>query len=117
MKSIAYEKSLDFAVRIVKLYNYLKEDKKEYIISKQLMRSGPSIGANISEAVKGQSRKDFTAKIYIALKEANETSYWLELLRRTEYLSEKEYVSLNEDLREIIKILMATTKTLKNQSF
>ncbi len=117
MKSIAYEKSLDFAVRIVKLYNYLKEDKKEYIISKQLMRSGTSIGANISEAVKGQSRKDFTAKIYIALKEANETSYWLELLRRTEYLSEKEYVSLNEDLREIIKILMATTKTLKNQSF
>lgn len=117
MKSIAYEKALNFAVRIVKLYNYLKEDKKEYIMSKQLMRSGTSIGANISEAVKGQSRKDFTAKIYIALKEANETSYWLELLRRTEYLSEKEYISLNEDLREIIKILMATTKTLKGQSF
>lgn len=117
MKSIAYEKSLDFAVRIVKLYNYLKEYKKEYIMSKQLMRSGTSIGANISEAVKGQSRKDFTAKIYIALKEANETSYWLELLKRTEYLSEKEYISLNEDLGEIIKILMATTKTLKNQSF
>lgn len=116
MKSIAYEKALDFAVRIVKVYNYLKEEKKEYIMSKQLMRCGTSIGANISEAAKGQSKKDFTAKIYIALKEANEASYWLELLKRTEYLSEKEHTSLSNDLGEIVKILMATTKTIKNQS-
>ncbi len=113
MSSIAYKKALNFSVRIVKLYKYLKDDKKEFIMSKQLMRCGTSIGANLSEAIAGQSRNDFRAKVYIALKEANETIYWLELLKRTEYLNEEQFDSLNSDIVEILKILMATTKTLK----
>ena len=87
--SIAYEKALKFSIRIVKLYKYLKEEKKEFIMSKQLMRCGTSVGANLAEARRGQSTKDFTAKIYISLKEASETEYWLELLYETEYLTEK----------------------------
>ena len=106
-KSIIENKSFDFAIRIVKLYQYLCEDKKEYILSKQLLRSGTSIGANVSEAQRGQSKSDFYAKIAIALKEANETLYWIRLLHATEYLNEKEYLSLNSDINEIISILVA----------
>ncbi len=106
-KSIIEVKSFDFSVRIVKLYQYLCEDKKEFILSKQLMRSGTSIGANVSEAQRGQSRPDFYSKIAIALKEANETDYWLRLLYATGYLNEKEYSSLNSDINELISILVA----------
>ena len=91
-KSIVYEKAFDFAVRIVNLYKYLCKEKHEYIMSKQLMRSGTSIGANISEALEGQSRKDFVAKLQISLKEANESRYWIKLLGRTDYLEGKQTV-------------------------
>jgi len=98
-------------VRIVKLYQYLCEDKKEYVLSKQLLRSGTSIGANVSEAQRGQSKPDFYAKIAIALKEANEALYWIRLLHATEYLNDKEYSSLNSDINEIISILVAICNT------
>ena len=106
-KSIIESKSFDFAIRIVKLYQYLSLDKKEYVLSKQLLRSGTSIGANVSEAQRGQSKPDFYAKIAISLKEANETQYWIRLLHATEYLTDKEFLSLNSDVNEIISILVA----------
>jgi len=87
IKSVAYERALNFSVRIVHLYKYLKDEKKEYIMSKQLMRSVTSIGANLAEAIHGQSKKDFIVKVYISLKEASETQYWLELLYKTGYLT------------------------------
>ena len=106
-KSIIEDKSFNFAIRIVKLYQYLCEEKKEYVLSKQLLRSGTSIGANISESQRGQSKLDFYAKIAIALKEANEAYYWFRLLHATDYLSDKEYSSLESDINEIISILVA----------
>lgn len=105
-------KSKRFAVRIVNLYKYLCEDKKEFVLSKQLLRSGTSIGANIAESECAMSDKDFLAKIYIALKECAETVYWLELLFETDYLSEKEHNSIKADCEELRKILSATTKTM-----
>ncbi len=105
-------KSKRFAVRIVNLYKYLCEDKKEFVLSKQLLRSGTSIGANIAESECAISDKDFLSKIYIALKECAETNYWLELLFETDYLSEKEYNSIRADCEEIRKILSSTTKTM-----
>ena len=105
------EKSFDFAVRIVNIYKYLVKEHKEYILSKQLLRSGTSIGANISEAQRGQSKADFVAKMSIALKEANETQYWLRLLYRTDYLSKEQYQSLNADIMELLSILTAICKT------
>ncbi len=105
------DKSFDFAVRVVNLYRFMTEQKKEFILSKQLLRSGTSIGANISEAVRGQSKADFVAKMSIALKEANETKYWLKLLYKTDYLTDQQYSSLNNDITEIIKILIAICKT------
>ena len=104
-------KSNAFAVRIVKLYRHLRHTKGEFVMSKQLLRSGTSIGANIHEAVRGQSKPDFNAKMYIALKEASETEYWLELLRDTEYLTKTEAESILPDCIEIIKILVKITKT------
>ncbi len=109
-------KSKRFAVRIVKLYNYLCEEKKEYVLSKQLLRSGTSIGANIAESECAISRKDFLNKLYIALKECAETAYWLELLRETEYLTEEEFVSVNSDCEEIKKMLSASTRTIARNS-
>ncbi len=106
-KAIIETKSFEFAVRIVKLYKYLCDEKKEYTLSKQLLRSGTSIGANVTEAERGQSRLDFYAKMAIALKEANETQYWIRLLSATDYLCEKEYSSLDADIKEIIAILTA----------
>ncbi len=107
-------KSMDFAVRIVNLYKYLTTKKKEYVLSKQLLRSGTSIGANLHEANEGFSDKDFEYKIYIALKEARETEYWLELLSRTEYISQKQYDSINSDCTELLKLLVSITKTLSS---
>ncbi|MDE7402031.1 MAG: four helix bundle protein, partial [Muribaculaceae bacterium] len=100
--SITYLKSKDFAIRIVKLYEYLTSNKQEYTLSKQLLRSGTSIGANLSEAVCGISFKDFTHKVYISLKECAETKYWLELLFKTGYLNESEYSSIDTDCTELI---------------
>ena len=108
-KTVA-EKSLDFAVRIVKLRKFLAKEKQEYILSKQLLRSGTSIGANIAEAQRGQSTPDFAAKMCIALKEAGETEYWLKLLFRTNYLNSKQYDSLIADLLEITRMLTAICK-------
>ncbi|MBR4873452.1 MAG: four helix bundle protein [Clostridia bacterium] len=106
-KSIIEVKSFDFAIRIVKLYQYLTLDKKEYVLSKQLLRCGTSIGANVSEAQRGQSKPDFYAKMAISLKEASETQYWIRLLHATDYLTEAEYASLSSDIDEIISILVA----------
>ena len=110
-ENVSVDKSFEFAVRIVNLYKYLTAEHKEYIPSKQLLRSGTSIGANIAEAQRGQSKADFTAQMSIALKEANETHYWLKLLYRTEYLSQAQFESLDKDIQELIGILMALCKT------
>ena len=113
-ESITADKSLDFAVRIVNVSKYLMNENKEYILSKQLMRSGTSIGANVAEAQRGQSKADFAAKMSIALKEANETEYWLKLLHRTEYLSQSQFSSMNADIQELIGILTAICRTANN---
>ena len=109
------EKSMEFAVRIVKLYGYLCEEKREYVMSKQLLKSGTSIGANVKEAVYAQSRKDFVSKMSIALKEASETEYWLELLGRTTYLTDEQYQSLQDDCGELAKMLIAIVRSSKEK--
>lgn len=109
-KNIIESKSFDFAVRIVNLYKHLTTEKKEFVLSKQLLKSGTSIGANVSEAEKGQSKADFNAKMNVALKEANETYYWLRLLHATEYLTVKEFSILEKDVNEILSILTAICK-------
>ena len=103
-------KSFDFAVKIVNLHKLLVKEKNEFILSKQLVRCGTSIGANISEAQKAQTRPDFNAKMNIALKEANETYYWLKLLLATGYLNENEFRSIEPDINEIIAILVSICK-------
>ena len=108
-------KSSAFAIRIVKLVLYLQEKKREFVISKQLLRSGTSVGANVKEAVRGQSKADFTAKMNIALKEASETGYWLKILHEKDYLSDSEFESIYADNKEIIKILMSIVKTSGNK--
>ena len=110
MESIVEKKSFDFAVRTVNLYKYLTDNKKEFVLSKQLLRSGTSIGANVTEAQKGQSKADFNAKMNIALKEANESEYWIRLLYRTEYLTKEEFNSIEKDIKEIIAILVSICK-------
>ena len=104
------EKSFDFAVRTVNLYKFLTNEQKEFVLSKQVLRSGTSIGANVAEAQKAQSRPDFNAKLNIALKEANETYYWLRLLHATEYIPTEAFVSIETDIREIISILVTICK-------
>ena len=113
--SILLEKSLHFAARIVKLYQYLSKQKHETVISKQIIRSGTSIGANANEAVYGVSRAEFVAKLQISLKETAETEYWLRLLVLSEYLSEAEGDSLIADCLEIKRILVATLNTAKSK--
>ena len=114
-RAIIEDKSINFAIRIVKLYDYLRENKHEYIMSKQLMRCGTSIGANVSEAQMGQTKADFYAKIAIALKEAYEAYYWMRLLHATEYLSDKEFFSLESDVKELISNLISISNT-KNKT-
>lgn len=104
-------KSKAFAVRIVKLCRYMTERKREYVMSRQLLRSGTSIGANVREAIRGQTQVDFASKMNIALKEASETEYWLELLYETEYLSSKEFQSIYRDCVELNRILTAIVKS------
>ncbi len=111
--SILLDKSLKFASRIVKLYRYLSKEKHETIISKQLIRSGTSIGANANEAIYGSSKADFIAKLQISLKETAETEYWLRLLVLSDYLTETEGNSLIEDCMEIKRILIATLNTAR----
>ena len=111
--NILLDKSFIFAVRIVKLYKYLCSKKKEYVLSKQLLRSGTSIGANINEAQDAQSKNDFISKLSISLKEARETKYWIELLRETDYLTDKEANNILEDLIGVIKLLVSIIKTTK----
>ncbi len=115
MKSVVKSKSLTFAKRVIKLYKYLCDEHKKFILSKQLLRSGTSIGANITEAQCGYSKKDFLFKIQIAYKECAETSYWLELLYSSEYLTQSEYDSINLDCKELMKLLSSITKTTKEK--
>ena len=114
MEDSARFKSKRFAVRIVNMYKYLNDEKREYIMSKQLLRCGTSIGANLAEAECAISRKDFQAKVYIALKECAEAKYWIELLHETEYLTEEQYRSIWSDCEEIRKMLASTTKTVNS---
>ena len=114
-ENITEAKAFDFAVRIVKLYKHLTEEKREFVLSKQLLRSGTSIGANVAEAERGQTKADFYTKMSIALKEANETDYWLRLLHKTDYLTDNEFNSIYKDIDEIISLLVSITKTIKNQ--
>ena len=113
MNSIAYDKAFDFGLDIIQLYKYLITEKKEYVLSKQILRSGTSIGANIKEGINGQSKKDFLSKMSIALKEAEETEYWIELLKYSNYIDDKTSSLLLENCKEIIKILVTTIKTTK----
>ena len=114
MNSNVEHKSFLFSVRIVKLARYLQEEKREYILSKQLIRSGTSIGANIVESQQAQSRADFISKLSIALKEACETNYWLRLLQATDYLSDPEFSSIITDCRELEKMLTSIIKTTRS---
>ena len=109
------EKSMAFAVRIVGLYRYLTGRKRESVLSKQILRSGTSIGANVREANSAQSKADFVSKMAIALKECGETSYWLELLVRTEYISQKEFSSIATDCEELFALLTAIVKTARRE--
>ena len=112
--NIVQLKSYAFAIRIVKAYQFLCEHKKEFVLSKQLLRSGTSIGANIEEAIGGQSDKDFYAKLTISYKEARETHYWIRLLKDTDYLSVEQSESLLKDATELLKIIGSIQKTLRN---
>ncbi|WP_457609858.1 four helix bundle protein [Lutibacter sp.] len=107
-------KSYNFAIRIVELYKDLNVNKREFVLSKQLLRSGTSIGANIEEAIGGQSRKDFYAKLTISYKEARESHYWIRLLKDTNYLSQEQYDSLIFDIEELLKIIGSIQKTIRN---
>ena len=110
-KSLVYDKAYSFAIRIVKAYKFLQKEKKEFILSKQLIRSGTSIGANIAEANGAISNDDFSAKMSIAYKECLETRYWLQLLRDTEYIEQKVFDSIITEAEEISKMLFAIIKT------
>ncbi len=114
--NIVYDKSILFSVRIVNLYKHLCKNKNEYVMSKQLLRCGTSIGANLAEAQRAISKSDFVSKVYIALKECSETEYWLTILRKTDYISSVEFDSIMSDCQELLKILMATTKTLSSRN-
>ena len=113
MDNVIESKSFSFAVRIVKLCRHLQSDNKEFVLSKQLLRSGTSIGANVAESQQAQSRADFISKLSIALKEAVETNYWLRLLYTTDYLSSTEYSSVITDCKELEKLLTAILKTTR----
>ncbi len=112
--NVVYNKSYAFALRIINLYKYLKDEQKEFVLSKQLLRSGTSIGALISESRFAQSKPDFINKMHIALKEANETLYWISLLKDSEYISLKMYNSLYPEIYEIISLLSSIVKTSKS---
>lgn len=112
--NIILEKSYAFAIKIVKLYQFLSQEKKEFVLSKQILRSGTSIGANVEEAVGGISKKEFRAKMSIAYKESRETDYWLRLLKDTEIIEEKLFNSLYQENKELLKILYKIIKSSEN---
>ncbi|TWI80499.1 four helix bundle protein [Lacibacter cauensis] len=114
-ENILKTKSFDFAVRIVKLYKFLKKEHNEFILSQQIVRSGTSIGALIREAEHGESLKDFIHKLTIGLKEANESKYWLDLLFATDFINKKMFDSINKDCEELLKLLTASVKTSKSR--
>ena len=114
-ENLVAELSLEFAVRIVNFNKYLKQSKKEFVISSQILRSGTSIGANVAESQMAQSTPDFISKLHIALKEASETKYWLDLLLRTKYVTDEQYSSLYKDLRVIIGLLVTIVKKVKGE--
>lgn len=114
--NIIADKSKNFALRIIKMYQYLVYEKKEYVLSKQVLRSGTSIGANIKEAVRRQSRADFYSKMNIALKEASETEYWLELLHESGYIQQSHFESIYDDCQELLKILVSICKSYYKQN-
>ena len=114
-KSILKEKSFKFAARAVKFYKYMREKKKEYILSKQVLRSGTSIGAMIREAEYSESKIDFVHKLAVAQKETNETMYWLELLEATDYISKKDFENIYADATEILKIITSSINTVKSK--
>ncbi|WP_367915273.1 four helix bundle protein [Leadbetterella sp. DM7] len=113
-KNVLQDKSYRFAIRIVRLVQFLQNEKKEYVISKQLLRSGTAIGALIREAEFGQSKADFISKMSISLKETNETEYWLNLLKDTEFIDPKSFESIQADCGELLRMLISTVKTSKN---
>ena len=114
-QNVIVDKSKAFALRIIKLNKYLCETKREYILSKQLVKSGTSIGANVKEAIRGQSTADFAAKMNIALKEASETEYWLELLHESDYLTDDQFDSIIADCIELLKILTSILNAVHNK--
>ena len=114
--NVIQELSFNFAVRIVKFYKHLTESKKVYVLSKQILRSGTSIGANVRESIHAQSLADFINKLSIALKEADETDYWIELLHASDLISEEEYTSLSNDVKQIIGTLVKIIKTSKSSA-
>ncbi|TVR77711.1 MAG: four helix bundle protein [Saprospirales bacterium] len=114
--NVVQVKSYDFAVKIVRVCRSLQKDRKEFILSKQLLRSGTSIGANIEEAIGGQSKKDFFAKLTIAYKEARETHYWIRLMSDTEYLDKETARDLINDIEELLRIIGSIQKTIRNSS-
>ncbi len=114
-EGILKQKSFEFAIRIVNLFKYLNEEKSEFLMSKQLLRSGTSVGAMVREAEHAESKTDFVHKLAIAQKEINETIYWLELLQATAYLTEQQFESINKDAIELIKLLTSSIKTTKSR--
>lgn len=115
-ENIVYTKSKSYAIEIIKLYQYLLNTEKESVLSKQILRSGTSIGANIAESEYAISEKDFLNKLYVALKECNETLYWLDLLYESEYIDKTSYITLCKHCSEIKRILSSSTKTIKDKT-
>ena len=116
MKSIVGNKAYVFALRIINAYKYFTKEQKEFVLSKQMLRSGTAIGALTREAEHAQSRADFVNKMNIALKEANETEYWLMLLKDSEYMDEKTFISIHDDCNELIRLLVSIVKTTKEKN-
>ena len=112
-ENVVLEKSREFALRIIKLYQYMSVENREFVLSKQVLRSGTSIGANVNEAQGAQSSADFIAKFHIALKEARETAYWLDLLHASSYITDLQYQSIKKDMDELLGLLTAILKTKK----
>lgn len=115
-ESIIKNKSFAFAVRVVNFYKVLNSDRKEFVMSKQFPRSGTLVGANVREAINGQSKADFIHKLAIAQKECDQSIYWLELLKETKYISETEFISMNNDASELLKIIRSIIMTSKSNS-
>jgi len=116
-QNVLKEKSYHFAIRVVKLYQFLKDEKKEFTLSKQILRSGTSIGANVEEAIGAQSQKDFFMKLNIVYKESRETHYWLRILHDTNYIDDKQFNSIINDCEELLKITGTIIKTMKSKLF